>query len=48
MKQENAAKVVLVLVFLALVIQLTFVVSGAVGKDKFITEQSKAVLGITW
>jgi hypothetical protein len=48
MKQENVAKVVLVLVFLALVIQLIFIVSHAVGKDKLIIKQSKAVLGISF
>jgi len=48
MKQENTAKAVLFLVFLALVIQLIFIVSHVVGRDKLITKHSKAVLGISW
>ena len=48
MKQETIAKVVCAIVFGALLIQLTFIVANLTGKDKEITKQSKAILGITW
>lgn len=48
MKQETIAKVVMAVVFAALLIQLTFIVANVTGKDKAITREGKAMLGITW
>lgn len=48
MKQETIAKIVLAVIFAALLIQLTFIVANVTGRDKAITREGKAILGITW
>lgn len=48
MKQETIAKIVLAVIFAALLIQLTFIVANVMGRDKAITREGKAMLGITW
>lgn len=46
--QKTILRVGQAIVLLALTIQLVFLFANAVGKDKAITRQSKAILGITW
>jgi uncharacterized membrane protein YukC len=48
MKQETIAKVGVVIVFIALLIQLTFVLANATGNEQALTRTGKAFLGITW
>lgn len=48
MKQETIAKVGVAIVFIALLIQLTFIVANVTGHDKALTREGKAMLGITW
>lgn len=47
-KQETIAKVVMAVIFTALLIQLTFILADATGNEKALTRTGKAFLGITW
>lgn len=46
--KQIIAKVVLGIVFLALAIQLTYVIAGLTNQHHSITRIGKAALGITW
>lgn len=48
MKSETIAKVGVAIVFIALLIQLTFILANATGNEQALTRTGKAMLGITW